>query len=74
MVSTQDKLLLVPEKVIAESSQMTPQEVAEDLHVSTSTLAQWRWLGRGPAWIKVGRHVRYPRAQYRTWLASGGDR
>jgi excisionase family DNA binding protein len=66
--------LLVSEKALAVPSQMTPEEVAEDLHVSKSTLAQWRWLGRGPAWIKVGRHVRYPREEYRTWLASGGDR
>ncbi|CAM3435210.1 helix-turn-helix domain-containing protein [Stackebrandtia soli] len=37
----------------------TPAEVAETLKVSTKTLAQWRWQGRGPAWSKIGSTVRY---------------
>jgi predicted DNA-binding transcriptional regulator AlpA len=52
---------------------MTPREVTEDLQVPESTLAQWRWLKKGPPWIKVGRHVRYPRSGYRAWLAAGAD-
>lgn len=37
----------------------TPGEVAEHLKVPPKTLNQWRYLGKGPRWIKVGRHVRY---------------
>jgi predicted DNA-binding transcriptional regulator AlpA len=36
-----------------------PDEVADHLGVSVKTLAQWRWQGAGPAWVKVGSHVRY---------------
>lgn len=36
-----------------------PPEVAEYLGMPESTLAQWRYLGKGPKWSKIGRHVRY---------------
>ena len=38
---------------------MTPQEVAHRLRVDTKTLANWRYLGRGPAYVKDGGVVRY---------------
>lgn len=48
---------------------LTSQEVARVLHVSTKTLANWRYLGgRGPAWIKDGGIVRYPLDRFRTYL------
>lgn len=52
---------------------MTPAEMREALQLSDSTLAQWRWMRKGPPWVKVGRHVRYPRAGYLAWLAAGAD-
>lgn len=39
---------------------LTPQQVAERLGVSTTTLATWRCTKRYPlAYVKVGRLVRY---------------
>ena len=38
---------------------MTPEDLSERTGIPESTLAQWRYLGRGPAYIKVGNHVRY---------------
>ena len=38
---------------------MTPEDLSERTGKPPSTLAQWRYLGRGPAYIKVGSHVRY---------------
>ena len=38
---------------------LTEVEVARILNVSRATLQQNRWLGRGLAFIKVGRSVRY---------------
>jgi hypothetical protein len=46
---------------------------AEYLGVSEHTLRQWRWLGKGPRWVKVGRHIRYPRADTQRWLDQGAD-
>lgn len=39
---------------------LTPEEVAERLHVSRGTLANWRVTGAGPRFIKWGRKVLYP--------------
>ncbi len=49
---------------------LTPREVAEYLQVPGSTLSQWRYLGRGPAWVKLGRHVRYAVADLNDYVAA----
>lgn len=36
-----------------------PQRVSEMLCISPATLRKWRWEGRGPKFIKVGRKVAY---------------
>lgn len=35
------------------------REAANHLGVKPSTLEQWRWNGRGPRFVKVGRLARY---------------
>jgi predicted DNA-binding transcriptional regulator AlpA len=34
-------------------------EAAAFLNIRPATLEQWRWSGRGPRYIKIGRSVRY---------------
>jgi excisionase family DNA binding protein len=36
--------------------------------VPVGTLANWRYQGRGPRFVKVGRHVRYRRSDVEAWL------
>ena len=38
---------------------LTEEQVAEQLSITTNTLRKWRWLGKGPAFIKIGAAVRY---------------
>ena len=38
---------------------VAPEEAARRLGLEQSTLANWRWSGRGPVHIKVGGRVRY---------------
>jgi excisionase family DNA binding protein len=38
---------------------LTPLQAAEVLQLSPWTLAQWRHQGRGPAFVRLGRLVRY---------------
>jgi excisionase family DNA binding protein len=45
-----------------------PAEVAEFLGVPEPTLAQWRYAGSGPAWSKVGRHIRYRWENVEAWV------
>lgn len=45
-----------------------PEEVSDLLKVPQGTLANWRYLGKGPRFVKVGRRVRYRRSDVEAWL------
>jgi excisionase family DNA binding protein len=45
-------------------------EVAEHLGIPERTLIQWRYLGVGPRYLKIGRHVRYRWSDVDEWLAT----
>lgn len=45
-------------------------ETARILGVSIRTLQAWRCDGAGPAFIKLGRSVRYDRGTLTQWLAA----
>ena len=49
---------------------MTPAEVGEWLKVTPNALAQWRFRGAGPRYVKLGRHVRYQRSDITAWIDS----
>jgi excisionase family DNA binding protein len=52
------------------------RQLAENLQIPPRTLDQWAYLGKGPAFIRVGRHRRYRQADVEAWLDSqtrGGD-
>lgn len=55
-------------EVDVEDRLLWPEEVAEVLGVPVGTLANWRYQGRGPAFVKVGRHVRYRRSDVAGWI------
>ena len=42
-----------------ENARLTPQALAERWELETTTLTQWRWNGRGPKFLKIGRRVFY---------------
>lgn len=46
-----------------------PPEAAEYLRTSVSTLAKMRVYGGGPAFTRVGRAIRYRRADLDTYMA-----
>lgn len=47
-----------------------PKQVANYLQVPVKTLAQWRYLGTGPRFVRIGRFVRYRWADVEKWLAA----
>ena len=53
---------------------LTMAEVADLVRVPVATLRYWRHLGCGPRSIKIGRHVRYWRADLLRWLAEQTSR
>jgi predicted DNA-binding transcriptional regulator AlpA len=49
---------------------LDPRQVADLLGVTVQRLANWRYRGRGPNYIKLGyRSIRYQRADVEQWLA-----
>lgn len=44
-------------------SKLTQSELAERWHISPRTLEQWRWLGKGPRFLKIGARVLYDLAE-----------
>ena len=44
------------------------EDVAEMTGVALQTLANWRSLGKGPAWFKLGWLVRYDESAVEEWL------
>lgn len=49
-------------------------EAADFLRVPVATMRYWRYCGTGPFSFKVGRHVRYWRADLVLWRAEQGRR
>lgn len=48
---------------------LTAPEVSAKTRLAEQTLANWRSLGKGPAWFKVGRQVRYYESVVDAWIA-----
>lgn len=51
---------------------LTTVEVAQYLRIRVNTLEQWRSRGKGPAFVRVGRRVRYRRREIDRWLKRNG--
>lgn len=50
------------------SNLITPSQAAEYLCVSVVTLRKWRWEGKGPKFLKLGRKVVYRETDIHDWL------
>ncbi len=47
---------------------LTPAELAAKLHTKPAQLAQWRYRGLGPKFIKLGKSIRYRISDVDAWL------
>ncbi len=43
-----------------EPTYLKPKALSDRWGISTVTLGQWRWNGKGPQYLKMGRHIKYP--------------
>lgn len=53
---------------MAEKKLHTEKDAAEILEVGRQTLANWRHLRRGPAYIKIGKAIRYANEDLRRYI------
>jgi excisionase family DNA binding protein len=57
---------------LTDEQLLTTEQAADELRMSPLTLTCWRSLGSQPGlrFVRVGRSVRYRRADIRAWLES----
>lgn len=48
---------------------MTPEQVAERLHIQPRTLEAWRRAGKGPAYVRPGKFILYRPEDVEAWEA-----
>jgi hypothetical protein len=53
----------------APTDRVSTEHAARYLGLSPRTLHNWRWMGIGPAYVKMGRAVRYDRRTLDAWMA-----
>lgn len=53
-----------------EDDCLTTEQAAQVLQQSQNTLRQWRSQGKGPAFERRGRTVRYPKSALKAWRDS----
>ena len=51
-----------------ETPLLTDQQVFELFGIKPKTLANWRCDGKGPAFVKVGHHIRYRPQDLQTFI------
>src|SRR5579859_7579304 len=51
-------------------SLLSPEELAHNLGLSPATLADWRSQRKGPAYLKAGRRIWYPKVYVERWMQS----
>jgi hypothetical protein len=56
-------------KEILENRLLTPQDLAREYQIPIKTLANWRSQGKGPAYFKLGKNVRYRGVEVNKWVA-----
>ena len=52
---------------IMEKKLLKPREVEKIYRIDAGTLANWRYQGRGPSYVKYGRKVLYPVIEMDRW-------
>ena len=51
-------------------AKLTQAQLATRWHISPRTLEQWRWLGKGPKFLKIGARVLYDEADIEAFEAA----
>lgn len=52
---------------------MSPEELANELGVPVRSIYVWRSKGAGPRGHRIGKHVRFRRADVEAWLEAQAD-
>jgi hypothetical protein len=53
-----------------QMSLLTKVEAAAELGIEPETLDNWRWRGKGPAYVKLFKEIRYDLSELRKFIAA----
>jgi len=53
---------------LSEDALLTEDEAADSLRISVRTLQAWRLKQAGPAFVRVGRTIRYRHGDIKVWI------
>lgn len=53
---------------LRDDALLTEDEAADSLRISVRTLQAWRLKAAGPAFVRVGRAIRYRRGDIKAWI------
>ncbi|MGO1057483.1 MULTISPECIES: helix-turn-helix transcriptional regulator [unclassified Crossiella] len=59
-------------RLVSVEGLWTPEELAVFLSIPEKTLRDWRLKDYGPAWLRMGKHVRYHPDVVRAWVKELG--
>ncbi len=51
----------------------SPADLSEEVQIPIQTLYAWRYTGHGPVAHRLGKHLRYSRADVAAWLLAQRD-
>jgi hypothetical protein len=55
---------------VGSMTKLTQGQLADRWHISPRTLEQWRWLGKGPRFLKIGARVLYDEDEIEVYEAA----
>lgn len=70
MTSTQATVRAVAPHKACDHHWVSVDDLAIELQIPKSTIYGWKNRGRGPSWIRVGKHLRARRSDVDAWLDS----
>ena len=63
-----DRFPMTEDKASADGRLLTTEEVADYLQIPVQTIHYWRYFGRAPRAIRVGRHLRFRLDDLLDWV------
>lgn len=60
--------MIMAQRTPLQPTLRTTDEIAQELNLHPRTLINWRSQGKGPAFVRVGRSIRYRDTDIAAWL------
>lgn len=66
---TKEKVRSAVRSTTCDHTWVSVDDLADELQIPKSTIYGWKARGLGPAWVRVGKHLRAKRTSVDEWLS-----